>query len=96
LVYSESCPVLRTITEENIRKYGIDLDIDFQPSKVPPGGSDDRSFVNAGIPIMRLKLGYREQYHTPADETGTVDWDMMEKIIKISFANIWDLANSDW
>ena len=96
LVYSESCPVLRTITEENIRKYGIDLDIDFQPSKVPPGGSDDRSFVNAGIPIMRLKLGYREQYHTPVDEISTVDWDMMEKIIKISFANIWELANNDW
>lgn len=96
LVYSESCPVFRTITKENIKKYGIDLDVDFQPSKVPPGGSDDRSFVNAGIPIMRLKLGYREQYHTPSDEISTVDWDMMEKIIKISFANIWELANNDW
>ncbi len=68
----------------------------FSLRKFLPGGSDDRSFVNAGIPIMRLKLGYREQYHTPSDEISTVDWDMMEKIIKISFANIWELANNDW
>jgi hypothetical protein len=96
MIYTESYSVFRTITEENIRKYGIDLEVDFQPSMDPPGGSDHRSFVAAGIPVMRFKPGHREQYHTPADETGTVNWDIMEKIIKISFANIWDLANSDW
>jgi hypothetical protein len=96
MIYTESCPVFRTITEENIKKYNIDLDVDFQPSKDPPGGSDHRSFVAAGIPVMRFKPGHREQYHTPDDETGTVNWDIMEKIVKISFANICDLANSDW
>jgi hypothetical protein len=96
MIYTESCSIFRTITEENIKKFVIDLDIDFQPSKDPSGGSDHRSFVAEGIPIMRFKPGHREQYHTPDDETGTVNWDIMEKIIKISFANIWELANSDW
>jgi len=95
MVYTESQPAFRTITEANIRKYGIDLDVDFQPSKDPPGGSDHRSFVNTGIPVMRFKPGHREQYHTPFDEISTVNWDIMEKIVKISFANIWELANSD-
>jgi Zn-dependent M28 family amino/carboxypeptidase len=96
MIYTESFPRFRTITEENIKKYGIDLNVDYQPSKDPPGGSDHRSFVAAGIPVMRFKPGHREQYHTPADEISTVNWDIMEKIIKISFANIWELANNDW
>jgi hypothetical protein len=96
MVYTDSHPAFRMITETNIKKYGIDLDVDFQPSKDPPGGSDHRSFVNAGIPVMRFKPGHREQYHTPFDEVSTVNWDIMEKIVKISFTNIWELANSDW
>lgn len=96
MIYTEACPGFRIITEKNIQKYGIDLNIDFQPSRDPPGGSDHWSFVAKGIPIMRFKPGHREQYHTPADEISTINWDIMEKIVKISFANIWELANSDW
>jgi Zn-dependent M28 family amino/carboxypeptidase len=96
MTYSESNPGFRTITETNIKKYGIGLNVEFQPSKDPPGGSDHRSFTAYNIPIMRFKPGHREEYHTPADEVSTVDWDIMEKIVKISFANVWELANSDW
>ena len=62
----------------------------------PPGGSDHQSFIAAGVPVMRFKPGHREEYHTPGDEISTIDWDIMEKIIRISFANIWELANNDW
>jgi len=96
MIYTESFPAFRSITEENLKKYGIDLNVDFQPSKDPPGGSDHRTFVEAGIPVIRFKPGHREEYHTPADEISTIDWDIMEKIVKISLANIWDLANSNW
>ncbi len=96
MTYTDSHPGFRTITEENLRIHGIDLDVDFQPSPDPPGGSDHRSFTSAGIPVMRFKPGHREEYHTPADEVSTIDWDIMERIVKISFANIWQLANSKW
>ena len=96
MIYTESFPAFRSITEENLKKYEIDLDVEFQPSKDPPGGSDHRSFVDAGVPVMRFKPGHREEYHNPADEISTIDWDIMEKIIKISLANIWNLANSSW
>jgi len=96
ITYSEDYPVFRTITENNLRKYNIDLDPDFQPSGNPPGGSDHRSFVEAGIPVFRIKPGHREEYHTPFDEATTVDWDIMEKIVKISFANVWEMVNGEW
>ena len=89
-------PMFKDITTLNLEKYGIDLIVDYQPSADPPGGSDHKSFIAKDIPVMRYKPGHREEYHTRWDEISTVNWDIMEKIIKISFANIWNLANSEW
>jgi hypothetical protein len=96
MTYTSSFPWFRDMTASNLEKYGIDLLVDYQPSANPPGGTDHWSFVEAGVPIIRFKPGHREEYHTPADETGTVNWDIMEKIIKICFADAWDLANAKW
>jgi hypothetical protein len=96
MTYTGACPHFKDITVTNLKKYGIDLLVDYQPSADPPGGTDHRSFVAVGIPIMRFKPGHREEYHTPKDELDTIDWDMMEKIIRISFADVWELANSEW
>jgi hypothetical protein len=96
MTYTSSCPVFKDLTITNLKKFGIDLTVDYQPSADPPGGTDHRSFVAAGIPVMRFKPGHREEYHTPEDELSTINWDIMEKIVRISFANVWDLANSEW
>jgi hypothetical protein len=93
MTYTNSCENFKEITVANLKKYGIDLMVDYQPSADPPGGTDHRSFVAVGIPIMRFKPGHREEYHTPGDELSTVNWDIMEKIIKISFANVWQIRN---
>jgi hypothetical protein len=96
LTYSSSCPEFKEMTEQNLKKFKIELKVDYQPSDKPAGGSDHSTFVAVGIPIMRFKPGHREEYHTPRDEVNTVDWDIMEKIVRISFINIWELANSNW
>jgi Zn-dependent M28 family amino/carboxypeptidase len=96
MTYTSLFPSFKTITEDNLKMYGMDLLVDYAPSADPPGGTDHRSFVAADIPIMRFKPGHREEYHTPYDEYSTLDWDIMEKIIRISYANLWELANSKW
>ncbi|MCX6326659.1 MAG: M20/M25/M40 family metallo-hydrolase [Bacteroidia bacterium] len=96
MTYTSSCPGFKDMTIANLKKYDIDLIVDYQPSADPTGGTDHRSFVNAGIPIMRFKPGHREEYHTPKDELNTIDWDIMEKIIRINFSNVWELANTNW
>jgi hypothetical protein len=96
MTYTSAFPWFREITAGNLEKYGIDLVVDYQPSANPPGGTDHRSFVEAGVPVIRFKPGHREEYHTPKDEAVTVDWDIMEKIIRIGFADTWDLANRKW
>lgn len=96
MTYTDGYPYFRSITEKNITQYNIDIVPDYQPSDDPPGGSDHRSFVAKDIPIMRFKPGHRNEYHTPADEVSTLNWDIMEKIVSLSFLNIWDLANNGW
>jgi hypothetical protein len=96
MTYTNTFPRFRDITEINLKKYRIDLLVDFQPSNDPPGGTDHRSFVEAGIPVIRIKPGHRAEYHTPFDDTETINLDIMEKIIKIGFADTWELANSTW
>ena len=96
MTYTEKYPVFRDITAANLQKYNIRLDVDYQPSVDPPGGSDHRTFTAKGIAVMRFKPGHREEYHQPGDELSTIDWDIMEKIIKISYLNTWQLSNSEW
>lgn len=96
MTYTSSCKSFKDITAANVKKFNLDLDVDYQPSADPPGGTDHRTFVAAGIPVMRFKPGHREQYHTPYDEVSTINWDIMEKIVRLSFANVWKLANSEW
>ena len=97
MTYTEKYhPLFRDITVANLSKYDIDLDVNYLPSADPPGGSDHRSFTAKGIPVMRFKPGHREEYHTSWDKVSTINWDIMEKIIKIGFANIWNLANTEW
>lgn len=96
MTYTSSCPEFKDITARNIKKYKINLLPDYQPSDSPPGGSDHRSFVAKDIPVMRFKPGHRKEYHTPKDEISTINWDIMEKIVKIGFLNTWDLATSNW
>src|SRR4030042_3005457 len=90
MTYTSSCTGFKELTEGNLKKYGIELDVIYESSDDPPGGSAHRSFVSAGVPVMRFKPGHREEYHTPYDEVPTLNWDIMEKIIKISFANVWE------
>ena len=96
MTYTASKEIFKDITVKNLELYGIELDPDYQASDNPPGGSDHRSFVAKGIPIMRFKPGHREEYHTPEDEVSTIDWDIMQKIVRISFLNIMDMANTEW
>lgn len=92
MTYTASNKEFRNITEDNLKKFDIELDVEFQPSNDPPGGTDHRNFSKINIPVMRFKPGHREEYHTPYDEMATIDWDIMEKITKISFLNIFKIA----
>lgn len=96
MAYSDSHPVFTEINDKNVAEYNLELETEYLTSSTTPAASDHRSFLEKGIPILRFKPGHREEYHTPADETSTLDWEIMEKIVKATWLNMWDLANSSW
>lgn len=96
MMYSPACPELKDITIKNINAYNIDIVPEYLKTDSPPGGTDHLSFINKGIPYLRFKPGHREEYHTPYDEIATLDWDIMLKIIRLTFLNVWDMAGPEW
>lgn len=57
-------------------------------------GSDHLPFRKAGIPVVWYAGGTPEEYHTPADEIGLVDWEKLEGVTRHALLTTADLANT--
>lgn len=94
--YTPNAPNMQLLSEKHIKEFNIALEPDYLETESIPGGSDHASFTARKIPTTRIKPGHREEYHTPADEVSTLDWDIFQKVVQISFLNMWELANTEW
>jgi len=85
--------------EENNRKFNeekeLGLDVSYHPQEKPHGGSDHTPFAEKNIPILYYLAGHNEEYHTPADELDKINYDKMARIIRLSFTDLWNLANCE-
>jgi len=85
--------------EDNNRKFNeekaLGLDMSYHPQVKPHGGSDHTPFAEKGIPILYYLAGYDEEYHTPADELDKINYEKMARIIRLSFTDLWTLANCE-
>ncbi|MDX9696055.1 MAG: M20/M25/M40 family metallo-hydrolase [Bacteroidales bacterium] len=93
MVYTKSSEKFETISKKNIEEYNINLDMTYRPSENPRGGSDHSSFSAKNVPIMYFMAGFPTDYHTPTDETDDINWDKMLNIIKLTYLNVWQIAN---
>ena len=55
-------------------------------------GSDHYSFVKNGISSVTYFTALHKDYHTPGDTPDKLNYDKMNRIIKLVFLNIWDLS----
>ena len=79
--------------EEDIRKYGLQLEPDYRAWENPIGGSDNGSFAKVGIPIIWYHTDGHPDYHQPSDHADRLNWDKVVEITKASFLNMWKMAN---
>lgn len=91
--YTKAFESLRTISEENIQHYHLNLELNYRAQEKPRGGSDHMAFANKNIPVTCMITGLHEEYHTPEDEVEKVSYDKMYEVVKLGFLNIWRLAN---
>lgn len=58
-------------------------------------GSDHYSYVKNGISSVAYFTALHDDYHTPRDTPDKLNYNKMNRIIKLVFLNIWDLTYMD-
>jgi hypothetical protein len=94
--YSSGLPLLRELAETHIRENNLALDMNWQTSAKPSGGSDFSSFSSAGIPIFLIHGKFTPDYHQFTDHSDKANLPYMTDIVKLGYLNIYELANRKW
>ena len=95
MTYSSDYPLLKENSEKFAKELGLNLDIEYDGSKRPGGGSDHASFSAKDIPVAYYFGGFHPDYHGIADHADKADYKKMVDVIKLGFRSIWELANMD-
>lgn len=59
------------------------------------GGSDHASFHNKKVPVAFIHTGSHRHYHTPSDDSETIDMAGVAEVSKYAIELVWRLANED-
>jgi hypothetical protein len=90
---------LHQIVEKvNADYVGITLDYKYDDRNDPQRlyyRSDHYNFAKNGIPSVFLFSGLHEDYHKPGDDVEKIEFDMLTKRTKLTFAAAWEIANRD-
>ncbi|HEU0005659.1 MAG TPA: M28 family peptidase, partial [Terriglobia bacterium] len=55
--------------------------------------SDHWCFLKAGIPSVFLFTGFHPDYHRPSDTADKINYEKMEKILRLLYLSAWELAD---
>lgn len=94
--YSSGLPYLKEITEQHIRDYSIRLNMKYQTSAKPAGGSDFSSFSAQDIPVFLIHGKFTPDYHQFTDHSEKAVLPYMTEIVKLGYLNVYELANRNW
>jgi len=70
---------------------GPDLALDFSWSLEE--WSDHTTFIEKDIPVLLLSTGEHEDYHRPSDDAHLIDHDGLNRIVRLTFGLVNDLAD---
>lgn len=90
---------LQKITDEVNKEYvKIETDRRYNDPKDPNRfyyRSDHYNFAAKGVPIIFYFNGVHRDYHQPTDTPDKINYDLMEKRVKLVFHTAWVIANKD-
>jgi len=94
--YSSGLPYLKEITEQHIHDYSIRLNMQYQTSAKPAGGSDFSSFSAKDIPVFLIHGKFTPDYHKFTDHSEKAVLPYMTEMVKLGYLNVYELANRNW
>lgn len=83
---------MRERVEQANRRY--DLDLRFGGLEYA-GNSDHDTFYAIDVPFLFFFTGVHEDYHRPGDEAGKLDYRRMQRIVRMAYRLVEQLANAD-
>jgi Zn-dependent M28 family amino/carboxypeptidase len=92
--FTNTVPAFQELTQKHIQSYQINLDMEYNGSEMPVGGSDYSSFSRKGIPIFLLHGKFTPDYHQYTDHSDKAEIPYMTNIIKVGYLNLFELANN--
>jgi len=57
--------------------------------------SDHWPFLNRGVPAVWIHTGLHPDYHTPNDDAERINYEKMEKIVRLVYEAAWELGNAE-
>ncbi|MEO6637548.1 MAG: M28 family peptidase, partial [Ginsengibacter sp.] len=85
-------------TAINNKYVNLELDYKFNDPADPERifyRSDHYNFAKNGVPIIFFFDGIHKDYHRPTDTVEKINFDLMEKRVKLIFLTAWEIANRD-
>ena len=86
---------LQPITDKVNKNYNMELDRRFNDPKDPNRfyyRSDHYNFAAKGVPVIFYFNGTHADYHKPTDTVEKINFDLMEKRVRIIFETAWEMA----
>ncbi len=90
---SGQAPELKEIIKKSNEVTG--LDIRYYPTLSFYTNSDHDAFHNMDIPCIFFFSGFHSDYHQPSDIPDKINYPKLEKLTKMIYLTVWDLANRD-
>jgi hypothetical protein len=90
-------PELRAIIERHNRVTELHLDYktDREDRESWLARSDHFPFAVAGVPMVLFNTGEHPDYHTENDTWDRLNYEKMERIVRLIYLTAWDVANRD-
>jgi hypothetical protein len=89
---STAFPSLQTTTESHNASVGLALT--YKASDMRFGASDHLYFARRGVPILSYFDGGHDDYHQPTDTIDKINFPKMEKVARLCYLTMWDIASA--
>jgi Zn-dependent M28 family amino/carboxypeptidase len=87
--------IFRTWINDDIENYSLNLEPEFRSMDGQSGGSDHMPFMENGVPIIFFHTDLHRDYHKLTDHVDKINFDKVTEIAKVTFLNIWRMANEE-
>jgi hypothetical protein len=85
-------PTLQSVTESMNGRVGLALT--YKPDPFRFASSDHLYFARRGVPVISYFDGGHEDYHQPTDTPEKINLAKVEKVARLTYLTMWDLANA--